>query len=172
MAPQEVLGQSPPVAVRGENWPALSVPWPVSVQVRAAAIEVTTTSITTTTRAAGTRPTRTVRRTTLQQQRQPLQPSGAGWTPGVGASGTVNRCSSTTHLAQQLGSFAGHLFRYRSIYAQFEAREAKRREKYVVVLGTVMLVSQSSTLVWNVIFCTDVHVPTKMDPNDFGDFLT
>lgn len=121
-APQRVLGQSRPVAERGESWPALCVPWPASVQARAAAIEGTTTSFTTTSRAAGTRSTRTGRRTTSRQQRQPSQPSAAGWTPDVGASGTVNHCSSTTHLARQQGSSAGHLFRYSSIDCQVEPR--------------------------------------------------
>lgn len=126
MTHQQVLGQSRPVVVRGGSWLGLYAPWPASVQVRAAAIEVTTSSITTTSRATGTRPTRMERRITSRQQRQPSRPLAAGWTPGVGASGTVNHCSSTTRLARQRGSSAGHLFRYSSTDVQAEVRERKR----------------------------------------------
>lgn len=122
MAPLQASGRSRPVAERGESWPDRCAPWPAWVQARVAATEATTTSITTTTKAAGTRPTRTARRTTSLQRRQPSRRSEAGWTQGVAASGTASRCSSTTHLGRRQGSSAGHLFRYSNIQVYVEWR--------------------------------------------------
>lgn len=111
----QALGQSQPAARLGESWLALCAPWPVWVQVIAAVIGATTTLIIMTTRAVGMRPSMMLKRTTLLQQRQQLLHWAAGWTLGVGALGTANRCSSTTHLVLRLGSSAGHPFRYIAI---------------------------------------------------------